>query len=178
MKKLAVFLSSGEPNFEIKADLEQLAHFLAEQKICMLYGGGKLGLMGYLSRKIKEYDGFVEGITVDMFHKKKYTPDYIDSFKVETNFYDRKRTLNDNADAFLILPGGIGTADEFFDVLNLASLGLLTQTIVVYNKNECWTDLLKWIDKAKNLEMLRTIPKNLVIAQSIDELILSLKSYV
>ena len=70
MKKLAVFLSSGEPSFEIKADLEQIAHFLAEQKICMLYGGGKLGLMGYLSHKVKEYDGFVEGITVEMFHKK------------------------------------------------------------------------------------------------------------
>ena len=51
MKKLAVFLSSGEPNFHIKSDLDQIANFLAEQKICLLYGGGKLGLMGYLGTK-------------------------------------------------------------------------------------------------------------------------------
>ena len=50
--------------------------------------------------------------------------------------------------------------------------------IIVYNKNDCWTDLLTWIDKAKNMEMLRTIPKNLVIAENIDELIFALKSYV
>ena len=131
MKKLAVFLSSGEPNFHIKSDLDQIANFLAEQKICLLYGGGKLGLMGYLSQKTKEYNGYVEGVTVDMFDKKKYTPDYIDSLEVETNFYDRKRKLNDHSDAFLILPGGIGTADEFFDVLNLASLGLITKKIIV-----------------------------------------------
>ena len=178
MKKLAVFLSSGEPNFHIKSDLDQIANFLAKQKICLLYGGGKLGLMGYLSQKTKEYNGYVEGVTVDMFDKKKYTPDYIDSLEVESNFYDRKRKLNENTDAFLILPGGIGTADEFFDVLNLASLGLITKKIIVYNKNDCWTDLLTWIDKAKNMEMLRTIPKNLVIAENIDELIFALKSYV
>ena len=87
-------------------------------------------------------------------------------------------SLTLNSDAFLILPGGIGTADEFFDVLNLASLGLITKKIIVYNKNDCWTDLLTWIDKAKNMEMLRTIPKNLVIAENIDELIFALKSYV
>ena len=102
MKKLAVFLSSGEPNFHIKSDLDQIANFLAKQKICLVYGGGKLGLMGYLSQKTKEYNGYVEGVTVDMFDKKKYTPDYIDSLEVETNFYDRKRKLNDNSDAFLI----------------------------------------------------------------------------
>ena len=178
MKKLAVFLSSGEPNFHIKSDLDQIASFLAEQKICLIYGGGKLGLMGYLSQKTKKYNGYVEGVTVDMFDKKKYTPDYIDSLEVETNFYDRKRKLNDHSDAFLILPGGIGTADEFFDVLNLASLGLITKKIIVYNKNDCWTDLLTWIDKAKNMEMLRTIPKNLVIAENIDQLIFALKNYV
>ena len=92
--------------------------------------------------------------------------------------YDRQRKKNDTSAAFLIMPGRIGTAYEFFDLLNLASLGLITKKIIVYNKNDCWTDLLTWIDKAKNMEMLRTIPKNLVIAENIDELIFALKSYV
>ena len=55
------------------------------------------------------------------------------------------------------MPGGVGTADEFFDVFNHLSLNLIDKNIFIFNKNDCWTDILKWLEKNVELGMLPSI---------------------
>ena len=73
------------------------------------------------------------------------------------------------------MPGGVGTADEFFDVFNHLSLTLIDKNIFIFNKNDCWTDILKWLEKNVELGMLPSISHKLFVADTIEELIKTIK---
>ena len=73
------------------------------------------------------------------------------------------------------MPGGVGTADEFFDVFNHLSLNLIDKKIFIFNKNDCWTDILKWLEKNVELGMLPSISDNLFVADTIEDLIKTIK---
>ncbi|MAA92272.1 MAG: hypothetical protein CMQ57_01915 [Gammaproteobacteria bacterium] len=171
MKSAGIFLSSRTPTFEINSDLEIFAEFLAKANIKLIYGGGKCGLMGKISEAVSKSKGKIKGITLPMFNDIGVTPSYLDELEIEENFYLRKKSLIDQSDFIVIMPGGVGTADEFFDAFNHLSLGLISKSIYIYNKNDCWTDLLKWIEKNIELNMLSKMPDSVYVSHSIDELI-------
>ena len=175
MKSAGIFLSSRNPTFEIDSDLEIFASFLAQKNIKLVYGGGKCGLMGKLSEKVAKNKGKIKGISLPMFDDIGVTPSYLDELEIQDNFYIRKKSLIDQSDFFVIMPGGVGTADEFFDVLNHVALGLIDKKIFIYNKNDCWTDLLKWLDKNIEQNMLSKMPDAVCVSDSIEGLIKSIK---
>ncbi len=175
MKSAGIFLSSRNPTFEIDSDLEIFASFLAQKNIKLVYGGGKCGLMGKLSEKVAKNKGKIKGISLPMFDDIGVTPSYLDELEIQDNFYIRKKSLIDQSDFFVIMPGGVGTADEFFDVLNHVALGLIDKKIFIYNKNDCWTDLLKWLDKNIEQNMLSKMPDTVFVSDSIEGLIERIK---
>jgi uncharacterized protein (TIGR00730 family) len=175
VKSAGIFLSSRNPTFEIDSDLEIFASFLAQKNIKLVYGGGKCGLMGKLSKEMAKNKGKIKGISLPMFDDIGVTPSYLDELEIQDNFYIRKKSLIDQSDFFVIMPGGVGTADEFFDVLNHVALGLIDKKIFIYNKNDCWTDLLKWLDKNIEQNMLSKMPDTVFVSDSIEGLIESIK---
>ena len=175
MKSIGVFLSSLTPKLNLDNDLDILAGFISESKLKLVYGGGKRGLMGKLSKKVSNKNGKIKGITLPMFDNEKIKPNYLDEEEVQTNFYLRKKSLIDQSDFFVVMPGGVGTADEFFDVFNHLSLNLIDKNIFIFNKNDCWTDILKWLEKNVELGMLPSITDKLFVADTIEELIKTIK---
>ena len=73
-----------------------------------------------------------------MFDKIGATPNNLENFEIESDFFSRKKALMDNSDFFVVFPGGIGTADELFDVLNHSTLGIIEKNIYLFNKDGCW----------------------------------------
>ena len=175
MKSIGVFLSSLTPKLNLDNDLDKLAGFISESNLKLVYGGGKRGLMGKLSEKVSKKNGRIKGITLPMFDNEEIKPNYLDEEEVQANFYLRKKSLIDQSDFFVVMPGGVGTADEFFDVFNHLSLNLIDKKIFIFNKNDCWTDILKWLEKNVELGMLPSISDKLFVADTIEELIKTIK---
>jgi len=181
LKFAGVFLSSSEPTFPIKEDIDKFCNFLVNSNAGIVYGGGNRGLMGYISKKHKEVGGIVKGVNLKLFHDQGFTAqDYIDHFEVEDTLYIRKKKLIDYSDFIVVLPGGVGTADEFFDVLTHLHMseiggGVLNKKLYLYNKDNYWSDLIAWIQKSVDFGMLSQIPKELIVVNTIDELISEIK---
>ena len=147
---------------------------MASENIKLVYGGGKCGLMGKLSEEVSKNKGKIKGISLPMFDDIGVTPEYLDELEIQENFYTRKKSLIDQSDFFVIMPGGVGTADEFFDVLNHVALGLIDKKIFIFNKNDCWTYLLNWIDKNIEQDMLGKLPDTIFVTDTVDGLIESI----
>ena len=175
MKSAGIFLSSRNPTFNINSDLEIFASFLAQENIKLVYGGGKCGLMGKISEEVYKNKGKIKGISLPMFDDIGVTPEYLDELEIQENFYTRKQSLINQSDFFVIMPGGVGTADEFFDVFNHVALGLIDKKIFIFNKNDCWTYLLKWIDKNIEQNMLGKLPDTIFVTDSVNCLIESIE---
>ena len=171
MKKACFFLASTDKGINVETQLETIAAFLVSKNIGLVYGGGKLGLMGKISQKFIRNDVYVEGYTCDIFHKKGYTPENLNKLEVVTKFSERKQLLMDNSDFFIIFPGGLGTLDELLDILNLVSLGMSHKQVFILNIEGYWTPILDWLDTAISKGYVSRDPNNFYVCNNIEELI-------
>mgnify|MGYP005688595177 FL=1 len=171
MKKACFFLASTDKGINVETQLETIAAFLVSKNIGLVYGGGKLGLMGKISQKFIRNDGYVEGYTCDIFHNKGYTPENLNKLEVVTKFSERKQLLMDNSDFFIIFPGGLGTLDELLDILNLVSLGMSHKQVFILNIEGYWTPILDWLDTAISKGYVSRDPNNFYVCNNIEELI-------
>jgi len=151
MKKIssmAVYCgSSVGSNHLFFEEAEKIGKFLADNNIKLIYGGGNLGLMGAVSSATLKNGGAVMGvITSHLINKEKINKDLTDIHIVES-MSERKNKMFNAADAFLILPGGIGTLEEFFEVLSWKQLKLHSKNIFIYNVNNYWDGLNTIISK-------------------------------
>ena len=151
MKKIssiAVYCGSSAGNNHLFfEEAENIGKFLAINKIKLIYGGGNLGLMGAVSGAALKNGGEVMGvITSHLVNKEKINEDLSDIHIVES-MSERKNKMFNAADAFLILPGGIGTLEEFFEILSWKQLKLHSKDILIYNLNNYWDELNRIISK-------------------------------
>lgn len=122
---------------------EKLGRKMAQRNIGLVFGGGRNGMMGAVARGEAEEGGKILGISPSFFEASNAEI----SFKNCTEFIhtetmrERKRLLDEKSDAFIITPGGIGTFDEFFEILTLKQLGRHNKAIVIYNINGFYDEL-------------------------------------
>lgn len=114
---------------------EELGRKMAERGDALIFGGGATGLMGAAVRGIKKSGGYATGIAPDFFDRPGVLYRECDELIFTKTMRQRKQLMEDKADAFVMVPGGIGTFEEFFEVLTLKQLGRHTKPLAVFNVN-------------------------------------------
>lgn len=128
-----------------KKEIEKLGAIIHESGFSLVYGAGATGCMGAVARGVRDSGGYVMGISPDFIGEFEEIFDCDNTVIVDT-MSERKTIMEKHADIFIVAPGGVGTMDEFFQVLTLKYLKRLTAPIVVLNLNGFYNSLLKLID--------------------------------
>ena len=130
--------------------VEELGRILAERGHALIFGAGGAGLMGAAARGFKAGGGRVTGIVPDFFINEVQAVlfDGCDEMIYTRTMAERKTLMEDKADAFITVPGGIGTLEEFFEVLTLKQLGRHRKAMVIYNVNGYFDKLKELLDGA------------------------------
>ncbi len=139
--------SSNYVNERYLALAEEMGRLLAAGGHTLVYGGGNVGLMGALARAMQAGGGRVEGIIPEALKSREGVAyDLADEMIVTETMAERKTIMYRRADAFLVLPGGFGTLEEFLEVLTLRHLGYHERPIVLVNPSGFFDGLLAFFD--------------------------------
>ena len=125
---------------------EALGAEMASQNWRLVYGAGDIGLMGRVARSCQSAGGETFGVIPTHLMSKEVGKTDLTRFVVTENMHERKKVMFMNADAIVVLPGGAGSLDEFFEVLTWAQLALHAKPIILLNVNEYWSPLVALID--------------------------------
>ena len=119
----------------------RLGELLAQERIAMVYGGGGVGLMGLVANAALKAGGKVVGVIPRfLLQREAGHPALTETVVVET-MHERKLAMFERSDAFVVLPGGIGTLEELFEVLSWRTLGLHTKPIIIVDQGGYWSSL-------------------------------------
>lgn len=146
-KSICVFCgSSGKVDDAYRQAATQLGTLVGEKGFDLVYGGGHVGLMGLVADAALASGSSVLGVIPKFLQEYEVGHDGLDELIVTDNMHDRKRLMYERSDAFVILPGGLGTLDETFEVLTWTQLGLSAKPVVAANINGFWNPLLALLD--------------------------------
>jgi hypothetical protein len=147
MKRLCVFCGSrtgGRPLY-VEAT-RQLGERMADRGIGLVFGGGHIGLMGVLADTLLARNGAVIGVIPRALVDRELAHGGVKEMHIVQSMHERKARMAEFADAFAALPGGYGTADEFFEMLTWAQLGIHSKPIGLLNTAGFFDPLLAWVD--------------------------------
>src|SRR5436309_6332046 len=171
IRTLCVYCGSGpgtDPAFAEAA--RQLGRILAENRIGLVYGGGSLGLMGTLATSVLEHGGRVTGIIPEFLTGREHVMARAQEIVVTRDMHERKRIMFERADAFVALPGGIGTLEELVEQITWAQLGRHRKPILIVNIVRFWEPLCALLNHMKQLELIREgLAFDLLVAERVEE---------
>jgi uncharacterized protein (TIGR00730 family) len=147
IKSVCVYCGSGlgrDPRHE--ADARALGEALAESRVGLVYGGGGMGLMGTVAKSVLDNGGHVTGIIPDFLVNRELMLEEVQEHIVTHDMHERKRPMFEKADAFVALPGGVGTLEELVEQLTWAQLGRHRKPILIANINGYWEPLLAMLE--------------------------------
>lgn len=179
MKNVTVFCASSpkvKPAY--LAEAACLAEELVKANCRIVYGGGAVGLMGYLANRALELNGQVRGIIPHFMVEVEWEHKGVRDMVHVDDMAERKKLLVKDSDAIVVLAGGIGTLEELFEVLSLKKLGQITQPIILVNTGGFFDPLIKMLEKLVDEQFMRVEHKALwhvvessgQVCQAIDEL--------
>lgn len=161
--------------------VEEFGEKMAKRGHNLVYGAGATGLMGAAARGVKEGGGSVVGVIPTFFRDERIEAifDRCDELVYTETMAQRKTMMEDKADAFVIVPGGIGTQEEFFQVLTLKQLGRHTKPIVLYDINGYYVELEDFMKVATKERFIREACKDLYFySKDPDEILSYVENYV
>ena len=148
IRSVTVYCSSSnhapDPYF---IEAEALGNGLAKRKIGMVFGGGHVGLMGCTADAVMRCGGQVRGIIPRFLEEREVAHYGLTELRVVETMHERKMLLTGWADAFVILPGGFGTLDEFLEILTWKHLGHHEKPIILLNVDGFWDQLLQFFER-------------------------------
>lgn len=151
---------------------EELGKMIAQNNFNMVYGGGRLGLMGRVSNAVIEHGGMVVGVTTEQLDEREGVQEGLHEIHVVDTMHTRKLKMSQRADAFVIMPGGFGTLDEFFEILTWKQLNLHSKPIIIANLDGYWDSLLELFKHVIKQEFAKQEHlKYVAIANSLEEVI-------
>jgi len=166
MKRICVFCgSSSGSQPEYRACAEELAVELTRRNIGLVYGGGNVGLMGAIANAMLDAGGEAVGVIPEHLMTREIGHNRLTKLHVVRSMHERKALMADLADAFIALPGGFGTLEEFFEILTWSQLGLHAKPCGVVNVLGYYSPLLAMLDHAVEQRFLKSQNRALVLAR-------------
>jgi len=178
IKSICVYCGSGpgtNPAFVEAA--QRFGQILAENDISLVYGGGSGGLMGACAEAVLDYGGYVTGIIPEFLTDREHMLMRAQERIITLDLHERKRLMFERADAFVALPGGVGTLEELVEQLTWAQLGRHKKPILIANIEKFWEPLCALLDHMAKLQFIRAgLNINLLVAERIEEVVPKLKA--
>ena len=179
MKGICVFAGSNigaRPDY--RAAAEELGRALARRHVKVVFGGGQVGLMGVLADAVLAGHGHVTGVIPEAMVAREIAHTGLSNLRIVSSMHERKAMMADLADAFVALPGGWGTLEEFFEVLTWAQLGLHRKPCVLLNIAGYFDGLLSFLEHSIDQQFVRRENSALVlVATSVNGLLDALDRY-
>ncbi len=148
----------------------KLGEELSKREYNIIYGGGRIGLMGALAEGVVANNGKLISIVPKYFQDKNILLENSNKIIFTKDFYERKKMMIKSSDIFLVLPGGYGTLDELFEVIALNQLNVINKKVVLVNINNFWSSLKILIKDLKKNGFLYT-KENIIFKSSVFETI-------
>jgi len=150
----------------------QFGKILAENGVRLVYGGGSVGLMGILANAVMAHGGKATGIIPDFLTQRERPRRFGQELIVTRDMHERKSTMFDRADAFVALPGGIGTLEELVEQLTWAQLGRHRKPILIANINGYWDPLLTLVAHMREREFVpESLAVNFLVAERVEDIL-------
>ena len=178
IKTVCVYCGSGpgtNPLF-VEAAIA-LGKALAENGIRLVYGGGSIGLMGAVATSVLDHGGSVTGIIPDFLTTRENALTRIQELVVTPDMHERKRLMFEHSDAFVALPGGIGTLEELVEQLTWQQLGRHSKPILLANIDDFWEPLLALFTHMRATEFIRpTLAVEILKAERVEDILPRLRA--
>ncbi|GGX28707.1 TIGR00730 family Rossman fold protein [Aquimarina muelleri] len=179
LNSICVFCGSSEGNdAKIISESYLLGEKLAYQKITLVYGAAKIGIMGEVAEGVLQNKGKVIGVIPEFLMLKEVVHRGLDELIVTANMHERKMKMQELSGGFITLPGGFGTLEELFEIITWSQLGLHQKPIGLLNINGFYDDLLALLKNMVRKNFLKTENYELLIVEEdIDILLEKMKSF-
>ncbi len=156
IQSVAIFCGSSKGSNPVYEDISsRYAQLLVTEGIKIVYGGGSTGIMGVVANTALENSGYVIGVAPKFLNDKEVVHQGLHELHIVNDMFERKALLMKISDAFAILPGGIGTMDEFFEVFTALQLETIQKPIGILNINGYYDTLIQMIGRMVNDQFFR-----------------------
>ena len=179
MKSITVFCGSSFGSEEIyKEQAYLVGKTLAKENIRLIYGGANVGLMGTVADGTIQNGGKAIGVLPHFLQSKEIAHTNLTELILVETMHERKTKMNELSDGVIVLPGGYGTLEEFFEMITWAQLGLHKKPIAILNIDGFYNDLIKLVQTMVDKGFLKQVNQEmLLVSDSIDELLEKMKNY-
>ncbi len=180
MKRICVFCGSGlGKKAEYINAAQNLGHTLAHHNIGLVFGGGQVGLMGKIAEAVLQQNGDVIGVIPQALHDKEVAFIDLPDLRIVDSMHERKALMEKLSDGFIALPGGLGTIEEFFEILTWAQLGMHSKPCGILNVDHFFDPLIEFLDHVVKQGFIEPDHREMVIIDDDPEqLIEKFKSYI
>ncbi len=163
---ICVFCGSSFGNSSIYEDAaKEIGLLISSSNSTLIYGGGKVGLMGAVADSVLKTSGSVIGVIPDFLYQREVAHTSLTELHIVASMHERKMRMADLADVFVALPGGLGTLDELAEILTWKQLGLIQKPIALLNINSYFDPFILLLEKMASEGFLKQT--------SLDELLIS-----
>lgn len=179
MKSITVFCGSSFGSDDIyKEQATLLGQTLARQDIQLVYGGADVGLMGAVADGALNSNGKVIGVLPHFLQSKEIAHKQLTELVLVETMHERKIKMNDLCDGVIVLPGGYGTLEEFFEMITWAQLGLHQKPIGILNIDGFYDDLIRMVQTMVDKGFLKQVNRDmLLISDNTEELLEIMRNY-
>ena len=179
MKSIAVFCGSSEGNdSQIISTASKLGLEFAKRNIALVFGGANLGIMKLIADGVLKNNGQAIGVIPDFLRNREIAHPNLTELVITKTMQERKVTMYQKSDGFIILPGGFGTLDEFFEISTWGQLGLHQKPVGILNINGFFNDLLKLSQTMVEKGFLKQANLDAILVDdSVDRLLEQMKTF-
>lgn len=178
IQTICVYCGSGpgtNPAFEKAAT--DLGKVLASNGIRLVYGGGSIGLMGAVARSVIAHGGQVTGIIPEFLREREHALTDVQEMIVTRDMHERKKLMFDRSDAFVAMPGGLGTLEELVEQLTWAQLGQHKKPILLGNIEGFWEPLLTLVAHMREMAFIRAgLNVDVLTADRVEDILPTLRN--
>jgi uncharacterized protein (TIGR00730 family) len=178
ISKICVYCGSGPGNDAVfLQSARTLGHAMADEGLGLVYGGGNIGLMGTVAHAVLERGGHVTGVMPDFLTARERLLEQVQEMIIVPDMHSRKRLMFEKADAFVALPGGIGTLEELVEQMTWAQLGQHSKPILLLSINGFWKPLLVLLAHMREQGFIRPgLELNYLVAERVEDVIPMLRA--